>query len=178
MPFARRPAAPNKLVMSLAATPMGNARQALADTQEALAARTAIVAQQIRALADNGLDFPNEIAMLSRVEEVMYEARSLLARPDTGPEPIAAETEVIELLLQAQRMKPPKGGGGAGTTPGGGASGGDTDLAALALLGTGEEANANRQERTTTQATGTTGGDFPAEFRAGLDVYFDELENE
>jgi len=105
----------------------------------------------------------------------MRDARDLLARPDTGPEPIAAETEAIELLLQAQRVKPPKGGGGGGSSPGGGGSG-DTEESALALIGRGDEMNAAPQDRTTSQMTGTPGSGFPAEFRAGLDAYFGELE--
>ncbi len=147
----------------------------LSQTQETLAKRTADVTQKIRELASKGLEFPKEIALLTRVEEVMREAQDLLARPDTGPEPIAAETEAIELLLQAKRMKPPKGGGGGGSTPGGGGSG-DTDESALALIGRGDEANAASVDRNTAQATGVTGTAYPAEFRAGLDAYFDELE--
>ncbi len=147
----------------------------LADTQLALATRTGDVVQQLQELESKGLQFPNEIALLARVEEVMREARDLLARPDTGAEPIAAETEAIELLLQAQRVQPPKGGGGGGSTPGGGGSG-DTQEAALALIGRGEETNATPKDRTTSQTTGTTGSGFPTEFRAGLDAYFGELE--
>lgn len=147
----------------------------LAETQQTLATRTGDVVQQIQELEGQGLEFPDEIALLTRVEEVMREAGDLLARPDTGPEPIAAETEAIELLLQAQRVTPPKGGGGGGSTPGGGGSG-DTQEAALALIGRGEETNATPKGRTTSQTTGTTGSGFPTEFRTGLDTYFGELE--
>ena len=146
----------------------------LAETQLALATRTGDVVQQIQELESQGLEFPDEIQLLTRVEAVMREARDLLARPDTGAEPIAAETEAIELLLQAQRVKP-KGGGGGGSTPGGGGTG-DTQEAALALIGRGEETNATPKDRVTSQTTGTTGSGFPTEFRAGLDVYFGELE--
>ena len=146
----------------------------LAETQQTLATRTGDVVRQIQELESQGLEFPNEIALLTRVEEVMREAGDLLARPDTSPEPIAAETEAIELLLQAQRVAPPKGGGG-GSTPGGGGSG-DTQEAALALIGRGEETNATPKDRTTSQTVGTTGSGFPTEFRTGLDTYFGELE--
>jgi hypothetical protein len=147
----------------------------LAGTQDSLATRTNTVVTQISVMALEGLQFPKEIELLTRVEEVMREARGLLARPDTGPQSIAAETEAIELLLQAQRVKPSKAAGGSGDTPGGGGAG-DTEEAALALIGRGEEVNAGSLERTPTQATGSTGADFPMEFRAGLDAYFGELE--
>lgn len=119
-------------------------------------------------------DFMREVALLSRVEEIMREAAGLLAGGETGPPTIAAETEAIELLLQAKRINP-NGGGGGGATPGGG-GGGDTDEAALALLGSGDELNATRIARTTGQATGVSGRSFPAEFRAGLDAFFGALE--
>ena len=63
--------------------------------------------------------------------EAMNDATSILGRPDTGPEAIAAETEAIEILLQAERANPKSGGGGGGSNPGGGGTG-DTD-ASLAL---------------------------------------------
>ena len=119
---------------------------------------------------------PKEIALLSRVEVVMREAEQLLSRPDTGPEPIAAETEAIELLLQTKRINP-KGGGGGGASPGGGGTG-TTDESALALLGAGDERNAQANDREVSQSTGVSGSAFPAEFRAGLDTYFGKLEGD
>ena len=111
---------------------------------------------------------------MSRVAEVMDEATGLLAQPETGAETIAAETEAIELLLMAKRMKP-KGGGAGGSTPGAGTTG-TTNQSALALLGSGNEENAGDPEREVSQATGTTGYELPAEFRGGLDAYFSALE--
>jgi hypothetical protein len=111
--------------------------------------------------------------LLSRVEQVMVEARQLLQRPETGPPTIAAETEAIELLLQSRRADPSGGGGGA--SPGGGGSG-DTDRSALARLGPGSETGAAYEQRSVRQATGRSGSDLPVEYRTGLDVYFHALE--
>ncbi len=148
---------------------------ALSDTQEELAGRVAEVLQRIRDERDGEMRFPKEIALLTRVEEVMREASVLLGRPDTGPEPIAAETEAIELLLQTKRINPGSSGGGGGSSPGGG-GGGTTDQSALALIGRGDERQAHNRDRDVRQATGVTGSELPAEFRAGLDAYFRSLE--
>ena len=93
----------------------------------------------------------------------------------TGPETIAAETEAIELLLQSRRINPKGGGGGGGSSPGGGGTG-DTDEAALALIGLGNERNASVIARTVRQSTGTSGSALPAEFRQGLESFFEALE--
>ena len=146
----------------------------LAKTQDDLAKRTVHAAEMILDLRDGGNRFAKELMLLARVEEVMQESHDLLARPETGPETIAAETEVIELLLQARRVNP-KGGGGGGSTPGGG-GGGDTDESALALIGVGAERNAQSQVRTVGHATGRSGAELPAEFRSGLDAFFNALE--
>jgi hypothetical protein len=147
---------------------------ALADTQGRLADRVRVVIERIQSLPDGESQFPRELALLGRVAAVMSEARDLLAEHITGPPAIAAETEAIELLLQSGRVNPRKGGGG-GSTPGGGSTG-TTDDSALALLGRGDEQNASFESRTVGQSTGSSGGDLPAEFRAGLDAFFDALE--
>jgi len=105
---------------------------------------------------------------------VMGEALRLLAEPNTGPAAIAAETEAIELLLQSKRINP-KGGGGGGSSPGGGGSGTTTD-SALALLGSGTNQKEVRENRNIGQTTGETGTVLPEEFRAGLDEYFNRIE--
>ncbi len=151
--------------------------QPLADTQLELQERVAVVTRKIRELPDGEAAFGREIALLSRVEQVMQEAAVLLATPETGPETIAAETEAIELLLQAKRINPKGGGGSGGSSPGGGGSG-DTDEAALALVGAGSERNARPQTRDVEMSTGTTGRELPVEFRSGLDAYFSNLEAE
>ncbi len=146
----------------------------LTETQAELSGRVKKIITDLLALPDGAESFQQELALMSRVAEVMDEATGLLAQPETGPETIAAETEAIELLLMAKRMKP-KGGGSAGSAPGGGSTG-TTDQSALALLGSGSEENAGDPEREVTQSTGTTGSELPAEFRAGLDAYFGALE--
>ena len=93
----------------------------------------------------------------------------------SGPFPSdAAETEAIELLLQCKRINPKRGGGGA-SSPGGGGTG-TTQDSALALLGSGLNQNEKREAREVAQATGETGRVLPEEFRAGLDEYFNRLE--
>jgi hypothetical protein len=146
----------------------------LATHQADLTRRVADVTQEIREVPDGEAMFGQEIAMLTRVEQVMDEAHELLVRPDTGPETIAAQTEAIELLLQTRRINP-GGGGGGGSTPGGG-SNGETQRSALALIGSGAERDAAYEARTVGQATGRTGSDLPAEYRTGLDAYFSALE--
>ena len=145
----------------------------LATEQKDLARRTREVVKQIRELEDADA-FGREIQLLERVDEVMKEAHALLARPDTGLPTIAAETEAIELLLQARRNNS-SGGGGGGSSPGGG-GGGDTDIPALALMGRGEGERDKVESRDVAQATGKTRDSVPPEFRAGLDEYFEKLE--
>ena len=146
----------------------------LAQTQQGLAERVENVTHKIRALPDGEVVFGRDIVLLTRVEQVMVEAQELLQRQVTGPETIAAETEAIELLLQSRRINP-KGGGGGGSSPGGGGTG-DTDESALALVGQGDERNADTVTRNVLQSTGTSGTDLPAEFSQGLDTFFDALE--
>ena len=98
-----------------------------------------------------------------------------MGRPDTGKAAIAAETEVIELLLKSKRINP-KGGGGGGASPGGGSGGGDTQDAAIALLGPGINDKESREDHGVHQSTGTSGTSFPEEYRHGLDQYFEKLE--
>jgi len=108
----------------------------------------------------------------------MREARAVLARPDTGPEAIAAETEAIELLLQSKRQSKNNGGGGGGSNPdgGGSAQGGGASLTDIQSgpAGEGESAPLSRK---VDQSTGKAGRELPEEFRRGLDTYFNELES-
>jgi hypothetical protein len=147
----------------------------LSTTQDGLHGRVEKVTQQIRELPDSEVEFPKEIALLQRVAAVMDEATEILARPETGKLAIAAETEVIELLLQSKRINP-KGGGGGGSSPGGGGTGTTID-SALALLGTGTNDKEVREDRGIQQSTGESGPVLPEEFRSGLDEYFNRLES-
>jgi hypothetical protein len=147
----------------------------LAESQMALEERIAIVRTKIIALPDAQTEFIKEIELMQEVNLVMLDAAKILGRPDTGKAAIAAETEVIELLLKSKRINP-KGGGGGGASPGGGSGGGDTQDAAIALLGPGINDKESREDHGVQQSTGTSGTSFPEEYRHGLDQYFEKLE--
>lgn len=150
--------------------------QNLSKTQAELQQRVVKVNQRIKELPDAQEDFGKEIKLLTMVAQVMDEATGILARPDTGRQAIAAETEAIELLLQSKRINPGKGGGG-GSNPGGG-GGGTTNDSALALLGVGANQKEVREDHGISQSTGENGEALPEEFRAGLDEYFNRLDRE
>ncbi|QDU89830.1 hypothetical protein Pla175_32260 [Pirellulimonas nuda] len=143
--------------------------------QEGLRIRTVALSERILELQDAWRHFGRELNLLTAVEGVMGDATGILARPDTGPQAVAAETEAIELLLASKKINP-KGGGGGGASPGGG-GGGDTNTPAIALLGRGVNEKEVREAHEVQQTTGETGQALPAEFRAGLDEYFSRLEN-
>lgn len=150
--------------------------EAQSETQRGLHTRIVDVITDIRALPLGEQKFGKEIQLLTAAGEAMLDAMDILARPDTGPQAIAAETEVIELLLQAKRANPKSGGGGGGSNPGGGGEG-NTDQVALELYGPGSDPNAQIEARDVRQATGTTNDQTPAEFRDGIDAFFNALEN-
>jgi hypothetical protein len=146
---------------------------ALSKTQDGLRDRVDKVTQRIRELPEGDEQFAKEIALLTKVSQVMDEATGILARPETGNPAIAAETEAIELLLQSKRFN--GGGGGGGANPGGGGGGTTTD-SALSLVGKSVNEKEVREAPRTSQATGETGSTLPEEFRTGLDAYFNRLE--
>lgn len=146
----------------------------LSDQQIQLSVRVQKVTERIRELADAEAQFGKEIRLLETVQDVMDEASEILRAPETGSPAIAAETEVIELLLQSKRFNP-RGGGGGGSSPGGG-GGGTTSDSALALLGSGLNDKEVREDHGVSQATGEAAAGLPEEFRAGLDEYFNRLE--
>lgn len=146
----------------------------LSEAQDDLNFRVIDLGDRIRELKDAEKHFGKELQILTAVSQVMDEAVDILGLPETGPPAIAAETEVIELLLRSKKMNP-NGGGGGGSSPGGG-GGGDTDTPAIALVGRGQNEHEVREERDVAHATGESGETLPAEFRAGLDEYFSRLE--
>ena len=154
--------------------------EALSDSQYEIAEDTREVAREI-SLLDNANEplIQQQFAKVSRAADVMDEAESILAKPDTGPEAIAAISEVIEILLETQRLPNTPGGGGGGGQQAG-ASGSQTLTAvrsALRLLGVGDDTGtAFIEKRSPKQATGKTGRVLPEEFRQGLDAYFNVLE--
>ena len=119
--------------------------------------------------------FAKEMQLFRQVRAVMNESRGILASPDTGRRAIAAETEAIELLLQAQFGGGSGGGGGGGGSPGGGGTGA-TRHAALARLGEGVNSQARHEAPEEEQAIGRSGTELPEEFRSGLDAYFNAFE--
>lgn len=145
----------------------------LSETQKKLRGRTEDLIPRIRDLPEGEQLFAKEIALLTKVSGVMAETKEILVEPNTGSEAIAAETEVIELLLQSKRINP-NGGGGGGASPGGGGSG-DTSDSAIALLGKGVNEKEVRVQKDVHHATGESTSSLPEEFRAGLDEYFNRI---
>ena len=145
----------------------------LSETQMGLRVRTDDLIPRIRALPEGEQQFAQEIKLLTQVSEVMVEAKEILAEPHTADKAIAAETEVIELLLQSKRINP-NGGGGGGANPGGGGQGDTTD-SAIALLGKGVNQKEVRVQKDVHHATGESTSSLPEEFRAGLDEYFNRI---
>lgn len=124
-------------------------------------------------------DFGRELQLLTMVSDIMRQAHAVLARPDTGPEAIAYETEAIELLLQSKRQKSGGGGGGGGggqSPTGGGSSGGGSALSDIGPQDK-EVEGANALSREVEQSTGKAGRELPEEFRRGLDTYFNAIES-
>ena len=78
---------------------------ALYDTQITLTEDTQEVAAQI-SLLPNAQEplIQQQLAKVAQAADVMGEVEDILAEPNTGPEAIAAITEVIEILLQTCRL--------------------------------------------------------------------------
>lgn len=149
----------------------------LESVQREIRNRTNALADDIVQLPEADKNFEAEIKILGAVSTVMDEARALLEFGDVGSKTIAAQTEAIELLLQSRRINPKGGGGGGGSNPGTGGTGSTQD-SALALIGNGINQLEKREHRDVGQATGqNVGKEFPEEFRAGLDAYFESLES-
>jgi hypothetical protein len=148
---------------------------ALSETQAGIARNTRGAREDILILEDGGRRFAKEVRLLSAVSQVMDESTLILGKPETGGEAIAAETEAIELLLQARRPNP-KGGGGGGDNPGGGGRAASAANAALSELGPGSAAETKADVRPVGQSTGKAGKQFPEEYKAGLDAFFNALE--
>lgn len=126
-------------------------------------------------------EFGREAQLLTTVSDIMRRAHAVLARPDSGPEAIAYETEAIELLLQSKRQSSGGGGGGGGgsgsSNNGGNQGGGNgSALSDVGPQGTGGTPLAP-VSREVEQNTGRAGKDLPEEFRRGLDAYFNEIDS-
>ena len=152
----------------------------LSDTQYDLAEETREIANEIRLLPEANTRFiQQELAKVAKAADVMDEAETILARPETGPEAIAAITEAIEILLAVKRAPNTPSGGSGGSMAGGGgnAKGLASILSALRLKGMGDDSGtAFIEKRSPKQATGKAGRVLPEEFRQGLDAYFNVIE--
>ncbi|MCP4783441.1 MAG: hypothetical protein GY903_16795 [Fuerstiella sp.] len=82
----------------------------LSKIQDDLHSRLKNVIVDIQTLPESAANFAKELKTIAAAVAVMAETTQILSRPETGSDAIAAETEVIELLLQAKRANP-KGGG-------------------------------------------------------------------
>ncbi|MDW8343945.1 MAG: hypothetical protein RMM51_05575 [Verrucomicrobiae bacterium] len=131
---------------------------------------------------------PELLALLGRVVEAMRDAEELLARPETGIETIAAQTEVIELLTASSRqasggqsssgslamlMQMLMGGGGGAM---GGGNPGTSGFDGTAGSVDGRVGGATGDPRTVERATGRDVSRYPAEFREVLERYFEAVE--
>jgi hypothetical protein len=149
---------------------------AQSETQRALYNRVVNVVTDIRSLPLGEQKFGKEIKLLTAAGAAMNDATDILGQPETGAPAIAAETEAIELLLESKRANPKGGGGGGGSSPGGGGEG-NTDQVALELYGPGSDPNAKIESREVRQSTGTSTDQTPAEYRDGIDAFFNALES-
>jgi hypothetical protein len=164
-----------------------NAKPALAEGEHSkksmnLASKQYGIQAAVRGAFDDILKLPQgnekfarELKLLNAVQGVMMEAAGILDKADTGAVAVAAETEAIELLLQAKRQG--KGGGGGGSNPGGGGTADSASEAALADLGEGSDEESSAESRPVGQSTGKAGRELPEEFKTGLDTYFNKLES-
>lgn len=153
--------------------------EALSDIQYEIAEDTQEVAREISLLPNaNEPLIRQQLTKVAKAAEVMDEAESILAEPNTGPKAIAAISEVIEILLETQRA-PNTPGGGGGQSPGGGSGGLAAIASALRLIGIGDDSGkAFIEKRSPRQATGKAGRVLPEEFRQGLDTYFNAIEGQ
>lgn len=150
----------------------------LSSTQSDLRERVDEVVADIAELPD-APDFGRETQLLALVSDIMRQAHAVLLRPDTGPEAISYETEVIELLLQSKRQQSGGGGGGGGSSNSGGGANGGGKGSALSDIGPQDRSPRDpaSHDRDVEQSTGKAGRELPEEFRRGLDTYFNELES-
>ncbi len=153
--------------------------EALSDIQYEIAEDTQEVVREISLLPNaNEPLIRQQLTKVAKAAEVMDEAESILAEPNTGPKAIAAISEVIEILLETQRA-PNTPGGGGGQSPGGGSGGLAAIASALRLIGIGDDSGkAFIEKRSPRQATGKAGRVLPEEFRQGLDTYFNAIEGQ
>jgi len=146
-------------------------------TQTDIRERIDDVLIDIEALPSGAEQFGREVQLLTTVSDIMRQAHAVLARPDTGPEVIAAQTEAIELLLQSKRNQSGGGGGGgSGGTGNSASSGAGSNLSDIGPTGNATPAGTEGGSGAE-QTTGKAGRELPEEFRRGLDTYFNQIES-
>lgn len=144
-------------------------------TQVDLLKRTEAVREKIIDLPDGEANFGQEIEALGAAADAMAEAEDALAKFDTGPVAVAAESEAIEHLLRARRVG--SGGGGGGSNPGaGGPRAGSTNASALALAGRGDAPLARPDQKKVDSGAGKEVDDVPEEMRSAMDRFFNALD--
>jgi len=152
----------------------GSEAERLGHMQDELKTRTEEVVMKIEELPTAGT-FGKQIKLLNSAADVMDDAVGILERPNTGGEAIAAESDAIEILLEAKRAG--EQNMGAADNPGGGSTGSTTNPA-LALIGQGLNAKAVQEESLTAQAVGKAGRELPPELQSGLDRFYQLMESD
>lgn len=137
--------------------------------------RLDVLVDTIGDLPNATLNFSGEMEVLGAASSAMVDASKTLVSPETGPVAIAAQTEAIELLLRSSKSSPESGSGEGGSSVG--SNGGETDQAAIALLGRGMDQLAKIRDAEVEMAVSQQTGEIPERWRAGLQDYFNELES-
>ncbi len=140
---------------------------------------------------------PQVIEMLDKVKQIMDETTDKLTTAETGGVTLAAETEVIEKVLDAAKEKQKQGGGGKaggammdmlermagekpdGDKPGKGKGDKPSDKGSNGMNGLSDAANSalagetggKSEARRVPKASGNTGHALPEEFKKALDAY-------
>jgi len=152
----------------------GDLAASLWEEQEDLAWRLEQVTLEIGDMPNGEKKFESELQQLRGARSAMLEAQVMLSNEHVGASTIAAETEAIELLLQARRSG--GGGGGGGAAAPGGGGGGEATASALALagraIGEGDVISERDVDRTQREEISKV----PAELRDPLNRYFEALE--
>ena len=146
----------------------------LSEQQDLIRDQLDQLVEKLDAQPDAALHFGAEIEILSLAVSAMVDATKTLVSPDTGPDAIAAETEAIELMLRSKKVDPDGGASSGGEAVGG--AGGDTDEAAVALLGRGLDELSQERESETRFAVGRNQNEVPEPWLEGLQQYHERLE--
>ncbi|MDM4016423.1 hypothetical protein [Roseiconus lacunae] len=144
----------------------------LSESQDGIRDRLDQVIDRLQTDRDSAIQFAAEAEVLSSARAAMVDAAETLVQPDTGPAVIAAQTEAIELLLRSRKVDPSTGGGSNSAS----SAGGDTDQAALKLVGDALNELAEIRSGEVRTSTGAASFEVPERMRADLDRYFFRLE--